>query len=227
MPFGAVGIRVDLGFIILVIGLVLLTLYVAYYVVYIAYYGVQSLKQATLLAKPIPIRRLGFCDGQALAVYGRPRKYDGEDYGFGLECVWMQITWQEFRSDGDVSGWETTNVETKAYKFLLEDGQGNTVLILNDATEVHGTEKTSWEGTDSHRKKRKYLPFAESFTVVGRAVAGKSKDSYSIVKDSKVGMLLSSANPDKQAKSEKLKGRLSVILVILLWIALAVYSFVH
>jgi hypothetical protein len=220
MPFGVMRINESLALVMVVIVLLILTIGAVYY-------GFQSLKQAALLANPIPIHKLGSYDGQTVAVYGRPRRIDLEDYGYGTECVWMEIKWQEFPKGNDFGSWRTVRVETKAYNFLLEDGQGNSVMILNDATEVHGTITTTGAGLGKHRKNTRFLQFAGNITVVGRAVAGKSKESYSIVKDSEVGMLLSSVDPKQQASSEELKGWASMVAVVIGWIALAVYIIVH
>ena len=190
------------------------------------FYGVQSLRQASLLENPIPLQRFGLFDGRAVALIGRPKEAEYVNYNQSYDCVWMHIDWQQFTENRNNRGWNTVSRETMKYDFYLEDDQGNKVLVVNDATEVHGTKNLKSEGTGKHRKNMRYLPFNAEITVVGKAVAGQSANSYSLVKDEKLGMLLSGANAAKQAQREKLKGLLSLGVTVIAWFSFGIYFLV-
>ncbi|MDF1667275.1 MAG: hypothetical protein P1V97_36355 [Planctomycetota bacterium] len=194
---------------------------------FIVFYGVQSLKQASLLENPIPLRRFGLFDGQPVALIGRPQEAEYVDYNQSYECAWMQIEWQEYIRHGKNRGWRTMSRDTMKYDFYLEDEEGNKVLVINDATEVHGRINLKGDGTGNHRKNLSYLPFNTEMTVIGKAVAGQSANSYSLVKDEKVGMLLSAVSARKQAQREKMKGVLSVAGTAIAWLAFGAYLLVN
>ncbi|MGE0712205.1 MAG: GIDE domain-containing protein [Planctomycetota bacterium] len=208
------------------IGLVLALLPIAY----LAYYGIQSLSQASLLRRAVPLGALDLHVGQKVSVHGHARRVDDGSDRLGGE-LWVRTRTQRWHSGwgGGRRGWRTVQTEEQGWDFVLSD-QGGEVLVRTDATEVHGAEQEGqsllgsffdfgpgWSGSE-YRTLRTTLRDRRPLTVCGR-VARAPGGGYVIVKDDEVGQLLSTRAPSTQALEETLKGVVSVVVLPLAWFA--------
>ena len=186
-----------------------------------AWISLQSLIQARLLLRIRSLaRRSHFPAGPAgpAAMWGilrvvvplRERGLAGN--------VWYRRTTQVFQGRRRRRGWETVSDTVQAAVFTVES-QGREFRVEEAPTEVQGfRSNTEYSGArlfgvftrhGDQRVIHRWLPIGPWLTVAGRLEGGK------LVKDNKVGLLISPHEPDRAALIEFAKGAAGLLGVTL------------
>jgi len=176
---------------------------------FMGYYSIQSLRQASVLGRPVPLDRLRQHMDEPVAVHGQPELRSGQAGPFGFPVLWYQQKNQEYYRRGKSSGWRTTSTRERHFDFYLHYPDGGRVYVSGKPSEVHGGHsRTDGGGFFAYHGQRrtiyKWLPVAPSLTVLGRLAL--SKQGATILRDKSVGLLWTTAPPASAAMTERLKG---------------------
>lgn len=182
-------------------------------VCWLGWVSVQSLLQARLLARPVPLAQRRRYAGRAVALCGAVRVEHPVRSPMG-HVLWYEARYEERRGWGRRRHWVTVAHETHSAQFWLEAGDQR-VWIADEPTEVQGTESKS--ETDSwflptSRVTYHWLPILEQATVLGKLECSAGADQ--IVRDRWAGLLISPGSPESAARWELLKGWAGLLLAV-------------
>ncbi len=185
---------------------------------FLLYYSVQSLRQAKCLKTPVPLEALKENLDKPVAVHGRPFCESPAHGPSGEDVIWYKREHQVYRrsySGKSSSGsWRTTDAHEIVRDFEVHFPDGGRVRIACEPSEVHGTSRhVEKRGFFSNtRTLHRWLPLTPEMTVLGRLAL--SGEGATLVKDPRVGMLLTCSSPGRAALIEYAKGIGGIVLSV-------------
>ncbi len=187
---------------------------------WVAWISLQSILQARVLLRArATSARLPDRPGRA-AVRGRVRVFAPVRRPDAGAALWFHCAHQEYRRSGKRRSWRTVSEESERAVFTLESG-GREFHVEGDPTKVQGTETRTvyddeaalglFRSSGDRRRVLRWLPVPEQLTVLGRLEA-RGGDPI-LVKDNKVGLLLTPHEPGHAAAIEIAKGVAGLVAV--------------
>jgi hypothetical protein len=196
---------------------------------WLAWVSLQSLLQARLLFHAARRFAAVARDGEAAALDGRAIVEHPLSLWGMKNLLYYRIEFYELRGYGRRRSWSKVGEEVKMAGLALEIGSRR-VEVLDLPTEVQSTRSKTeygsgqgwlnfgWWSMDDDKTKVHYLPVGTRVTVVGRLE--RRGDREALVRDSKVGLLLSPNPPERAAWIETAKGAGGLALVAAGWAAM-------
>ena len=180
---------------------------------WLAWISIQSLFQARLLREAREGGASGLEPGRRVALHGEVRLSAVlRRSGLG-ELLWCRTRTQELRGWGRHRRWRTVGDETEVAIFGI-DVQGREIRMDGFPTEVQSTSTRTdysspgffglFHSNGDERVTTEFLPVAPRVTLVGRL--DRRGEGWVVVKDSKVGLLLTTKEPGEAALWETVKG---------------------
>lgn len=189
--------------------LVLLLVLAAIFAFGLAWRGIANLRQAWALRHPLSPGECAPLQGQPVCLRGTVRVFRPLKTKFREAVLWYDWVVEEKRG----KHWMETGRECGTAGFCLRDGNVE-VSIAAEPTEVHGTTTITsydkshgalgvrWPGTE--RDRLRWLAEVEELTALGRLE--KREGWLCLVRDPKLGLLLSPSKPERAALFELIKG---------------------
>ena len=180
------------------------------FIVAVVYFSVQSLSQGAVLADPLPLSRLKDHIDRDVAVRGSPEVEGGQMGPFGFPVIWYKVISQVYHSGHRNSGWRTVSTRERHHTFFLHFPDGGRVNVSGKPSEVHGahsrTDGGGWLAAHGQRRTiHKWLPVTGELTVMGKLGLSTRKGA-TLMPSKKLGLLFTTAPPEKAAFRERLKG---------------------
>ncbi len=187
---------------------------------WLAWISIQSLIQGKLLREAREGGVSGLEPGRRVALHGEVRlSAPVRKRGLG-ELLWYQCKTEELRGWGKHRRWRTIGDETEMAVFGI-DVLGREIRVDGFPTEVQSKQSRMdysspgflglFHSNGDQRTTETYLPVRPRLTVVGRLENRGA--GWWVVKDGKVGLLLSPEEPGEAAFWETVKGALGLLAV--------------